>query len=222
MSYRTWMPLYIGDYVRDTAHLGALESGAYLHLIMAYWLSGSLPNDDRQLATIAKMNRTEWRRTGPILAKFFGPNWSSHKRIDAELALAKVRHDARAAAGKRGGIAAAKAKQEGQQNSSNATSNALAKPYQSHLERKKDAADAALQGNVLPLLDPDADLFRRGKEVLGEDAGGLIARLKKIKGTVPLARAAIEMAASKQNPREYIGRIVAGQSDEPGHIPGIT
>jgi uncharacterized protein YdaU (DUF1376 family) len=38
-----WMPLYVGDYIADTAHLSCAESGAYLHLIMHYWRAGSLP-----------------------------------------------------------------------------------------------------------------------------------------------------------------------------------
>jgi uncharacterized protein YdaU (DUF1376 family) len=87
---RPWMPLYIADYLRDTSHLGALESGAYLHLIMSYWVKGALPDDDRQLAAIARMTMSEWRRARPILAAFFGPHWASHKRIDAELHKASV------------------------------------------------------------------------------------------------------------------------------------
>lgn len=83
-----WMPLYIADYLKDTSHLRAIESGAYLHLIMAYWVSGKLPTEDRQLATIAKTSDREWRSMKETLAQFFGPNWSSHKRIDKELARA--------------------------------------------------------------------------------------------------------------------------------------
>ena len=56
-----WMPLYIADYLRDTAHLGALESGAYIHLIMHYWATGSLPVGDKPLARIAKMTEKEWK-----------------------------------------------------------------------------------------------------------------------------------------------------------------
>lgn len=82
------MPLYIADYLRDTSHLRALESGAYLHLIMAYWANGKLPNDDKQLATIAKVTDREWRSIKSTLAEFFGPDWSSHKRIDKEIAHA--------------------------------------------------------------------------------------------------------------------------------------
>lgn len=80
-----WMPLYVADYLQDTTHLQALESGAYLHLIMAYWSAGKLPNDDRQLATIAKMTPPQWKRARPLLEAFFGTGFTSHKRIDHEL-----------------------------------------------------------------------------------------------------------------------------------------
>ncbi len=79
------MPLYVRDYLADTAHLRASESGAYLHLIMAYWVNGKLQDDDRQLATIAKMTMSEWKRARPVLEPFFGPGFGSHKRIDKEL-----------------------------------------------------------------------------------------------------------------------------------------
>jgi uncharacterized protein YdaU (DUF1376 family) len=81
------MPLYIADYLKDTTHLGALESGAYLHLIMGYWQNGRLPNDDRQLARIAKLTDREWKKAKPLLQAFFHDGWQ-HKRIDAELAHA--------------------------------------------------------------------------------------------------------------------------------------
>lgn len=95
---------------------------------------------------------------------------------------------------------------------------------------KKDAASAAP-----PNLE--RQLFERGKQVAGKEAGGLIAKLLKAKkGDVALARAAIEMAATKHNPREYIGAVIAGghasadgkrlTNDEQfwgiGRIPGIT
>lgn len=77
---------------------------------------------------------------------------------------------------------------------------------------KKDAASAAPE---LPLPDAEVDLFRRGKAVLGNGAGGLIKQLLAAKdGKIPLARAAIETAATKENPREYVGAIVRGRSAE--------
>ena len=110
------MSLHIGDYRKDTGHLRAAQHGAYLLLIMHYWTKGSLPNDDRQLASIACMTDREWKQSRAILAEFFGTDWS-HKRIDAELEAAKEAYERRAAAGHKGG----RAKAEGKQSSSIAT-----------------------------------------------------------------------------------------------------
>ncbi len=83
-------------------------------------------------------------------------------------------------------------------------------------DRKKDAVAVNGASESPPAGSPsptdDADYFRRGKEVLGEDAGGLLAKLKKQnKGNVALSRAALEMASTKQNPREYFARVVHGK-----------
>lgn len=75
-------------------------------------------------------------------------------------------------------------------------------------ERKKDAASP-------PSDDDETELFRRGKEVCGANAGGLIARLLKTKGgNIALTRSAIEMASTKENPREYVAKIAQEASEE--------
>jgi uncharacterized protein YdaU (DUF1376 family) len=84
---RPWMPLYIADYLKDTTHLGALESGAYLHLIMDYWQNGKLPNDERKLARIARLTDREWKASRETLKGFFHDGWK-HKRIDGEIQVA--------------------------------------------------------------------------------------------------------------------------------------
>lgn len=84
---RPWMPLYVADYIADTAHLNAAQSGAYLHLIMHYWQTGGLPVDDCALARVARMSDSEWKRARPVIAAFFSDDWT-HGRIDAELAKA--------------------------------------------------------------------------------------------------------------------------------------
>ncbi len=84
---RPWMPIYISDYLKDTTHLGALESGAYFHLIMDYWQNGKLPTDERQLARIAKLTAREWSKLRDTLNAFFYDGWK-HKRIEEELAHA--------------------------------------------------------------------------------------------------------------------------------------
>lgn len=63
--------------------------------------------------------------------------------------------------------------------------------------------------------DPDKALFARGKQVLGENSGGLIAKLKKHNGgSIPKTRAALELASTKHNPTEYVGAILRGSTDE--------
>jgi hypothetical protein len=62
--------------------------------------------------------------------------------------------------------------------------------------------------------DPETELFRRGREVLGNSAGGVISQLLKAKGKPELARAAVEVAATKENPREYIGAIIRGNAEQ--------
>jgi uncharacterized protein YdaU (DUF1376 family) len=69
--------------------------------------------------------------------------------------------------------------------------------------------------------DLERDLYSRGKRILGANAGGLIAKLVKARGCVELARASIEMAATKQDPREYIGRIVQRHGYERPRDDGI-
>jgi hypothetical protein len=77
------------------------------------------------------------------------------------------------------------------------------------------AADAAFNGQKNPeptsaiIPSQDADLYRRGKEILGSNAGGLIKQLVLAKGgSLAQARAAIEQASEKHDPREYIGAII--------------
>ena len=94
----TWMPLYIADYLADTAHLTAAQSGAYLHLIMAYWRAGGpLRLTEAGLAFTAKMTPAEWADAAPVVLKFFRLEDGAlrHGRIDHELAEATRLYDAR-------------------------------------------------------------------------------------------------------------------------------
>ena len=101
---RPWMPLYIADYLADTAHLNAAESGAYLHLIMHYWQHGGLPDDDVLLGRIAKMTAEQFSNSRALLKQFFFDDWK-HARIEHELKEAEAAYSRRATAGRAGGLA---------------------------------------------------------------------------------------------------------------------
>lgn len=84
----TWMPLLIDRYIGDTMHLSTLEHGAYLLLLIHYWRVGPLPDDDKYLSNVTKLDRKVWREeVGPAVRAFFkkGPDGMLHqKRADDE------------------------------------------------------------------------------------------------------------------------------------------
>jgi uncharacterized protein YdaU (DUF1376 family) len=111
----TWMPLYWGDYLKDTGRLTTEGHGAYLLLIADYWTSGAaLPDDDAQLAAIARLPLARWRQHRRVLAHFFeiADGLWRHSRIDRELELATLLVTERSAAGKAGAKARWRHKRE--------------------------------------------------------------------------------------------------------------
>lgn len=86
------MSLHVGDYLKETTHLDATLHGAYLLLIIHYWVRGCLPDDDVQLARIARMSSAQWRKARPILQAFFYDGWRQ-KRIEGEIAAAVERYE---------------------------------------------------------------------------------------------------------------------------------
>jgi uncharacterized protein YdaU (DUF1376 family) len=97
-----WMPLYVGDYLADTGHLTTTQHGAYLLLLMHYWRKRELPDDDKQLAAIAKLPLRIWLDCRETIQAFFHVGWK-HKRLDAELQKRAEVACKRAAAGQKGG-----------------------------------------------------------------------------------------------------------------------
>ena len=126
----TWMPFYIGDYLADTMRLTTIQHGAYILLMMEYWRQGPLPDDDFELAAIAKMERKQWdREARSALRRFFTVHDDGllhQKRLDAERIKARGVSAERSKAGKEG---AAKRWQEKQQNQQTANGNGMANGY---------------------------------------------------------------------------------------------
>jgi uncharacterized protein YdaU (DUF1376 family) len=102
----TWMPLYIADYLRKTMHLTRDQHGGYMLLLMACWdRGGRLPNDQSQLAGIAKASPSEWRKIGPVLMQFFdedGEHVTQSRVVDEYEKAARI-SEARRQAGLQGG-----------------------------------------------------------------------------------------------------------------------
>lgn len=131
-----WMPLFIGDYLRDTTRLSTEQHGAYFLLIMDYWVNGAPPDDDATLANITKMQIPAWRKAKPALSKLFKIEdgvWH-HKRIDEELSNAASNADKYAKRAKKAADA-----RWNKNASSNANSNASSIPKEQHEYMHTDA-----------------------------------------------------------------------------------
>lgn len=156
------MSLHIGDYKKDTGHLRAAQHGAYMLLIMHYWATGSLPEDDAQLAAIACMTTVEWRKCRPVIFRLFQPEWR-HKRIEQELAEARVKYERRAAAGRKGGTSGKRTGEDSASSHDQAMpkhclDNATALPKQplSLTLTKIEERDGNARTRATPLIRPEA------------------------------------------------------------------
>lgn len=82
----TWMPIYWGDYFKNTFHLTTEEHGAYFLLMGYYWQNGKIPRDIDLLKDITRLNEKKLTR----VMKFFSIDgtYYIHERIDFEKAQA--------------------------------------------------------------------------------------------------------------------------------------
>jgi uncharacterized protein YdaU (DUF1376 family) len=140
------MPLFWGDYLRDTRHLSLEEHGAYLMLIAHYWERGSLPEDDERLARILGITKLQWRKLKPVLSPFFNDDWT-HDRIEFEIEYTEEKREKNRKNGEAGGRKkqAKKIKIEG------TLSNEI---KESDLANATPNAEANAIANALPLTNP--------------------------------------------------------------------
>lgn len=83
MSATPYMKFFNGDFLRKTMHLGPAEIGAYFLLIMAYFESGGLPDDEAKLMRITRMTPRQWAQSRDTIKAFFEDGWR-HSRVDEE------------------------------------------------------------------------------------------------------------------------------------------
>lgn len=101
-----WMPVVIGAYLGDTTHLSTEQHGAYFLLLLAGWKrGGNLPNDEAQLASIAKLTPAKWRQHRGVLLAFWMVDGGLlvQKRQVEEYARAVAFNERQQANGSKGG-----------------------------------------------------------------------------------------------------------------------
>lgn len=90
-----WMPLWIGDYLKDTTRLSLAEHGAYIKLLMDAWVNGPQADDNAELCRIVGCFPKEWRTIRPKIERLFkvADGVWRHKRLEDERAAAEERSD---------------------------------------------------------------------------------------------------------------------------------
>lgn len=102
------MPLFTGDYLRDTAHLSCAENGIYLKLLMYCWDSkGPVPIDERKLCGIVNARSgDEVEALRRVIEEFFvrmDDGWYN-ERIQTEVVKSEILGKKRSEYGKLGGM----------------------------------------------------------------------------------------------------------------------
>jgi hypothetical protein len=214
----SYFPCEFTPLLATLAGMGAVEQHVYLIILLRIYESGGVCRDSaRALGMRTRRKPAAVQRAIDYLVGSGrlvddGTGGFSNPKCDKVIARITAYGLQRTHIGFLGG----KKTQENQRNRQAGASHLKRKEE----ERKKDAVNGADAHSVLAQVpDAETELYRRGKQVLGASSGGLITRLLKAKdGKINLARAAIETAAGKESPREYIGAVIRGAVVRPGDV----
>jgi uncharacterized protein YdaU (DUF1376 family) len=194
------MPLYIGDYMRDTAHLSATEHGAYMLLLMHAWThGGALPAAPQRLCIIGKLDAKAWKQSGPVLTAFFARDGDvlRQKRLDEELAIAQSHTEQRRSAGKISG----QARTRKMQNTGNETPGNEQREVNERSTSVATGGPTKGQRNARPSPSPSPKKGRkstglRPEVILADDHGGIPPPLDGLPEAKP--------GKAKPNPTEIV------------------
>jgi uncharacterized protein YdaU (DUF1376 family) len=88
------MPLDVHQFLIGTMHLNTTLVGAYTLLSSYYWWNGPLPNNDKFLASVARMDTDTWSTQEAAIRGFFEPGADGRLRMP-EIDLRRGEHAAK-------------------------------------------------------------------------------------------------------------------------------
>lgn len=98
------LPIWTDAFIADTFHLNAAQTGAYFMLLMVAWRTKEcgLPDDDKKLASYARMDSRTWTQNKGIVLAFWDKGQDGllrQKRLSDERGFAEARRDKASHAG---------------------------------------------------------------------------------------------------------------------------
>jgi len=99
-----FMPIYIGDYLKDTMFLTTEEHGAYLLMLFACWQYGYIPNKASVICRFTGMSEDAWAVSSDTILAYFKQKDGKifHSRINRELESARAKKKRQSERGKKG------------------------------------------------------------------------------------------------------------------------
>lgn len=208
------LPLFVREYLVDTTDLTLEQSGAYLHLLMHAWAKGgSLPDDERKLAAMAKVSVKKWRGIWPAISAYWRAENGAltNKRLSQEMKYVTEVSEKRRSAGARGG----RARSDKSQSLTSSPASDLLKPGSSTKTKTKGSVSKDTGEAAVASVDFHEAIWTNGVAYLkrnGLAEKGARSLLGKLKGThgdeaVYLALAAAAKAGSP-DPVAYITAVL--------------
>ncbi len=226
-----WFPCEQTKLLAALAQMQPSEGYVYcIMLLRIYECGGACPDD---LAAIATRTRFSRRITADALDRLFKAgrlvresDGIHNPKADGVIAVAQGLREKRKVAGEKGSDVRWKKTEQNQRSvNSKPTDLPLANDGYLHLHLQEDKKDTEANASAVSPTHAELErqLFQRGKAVLGKNSGGMItALLKSREFDVALARSAIETAATKQDPREYIAAAIKGGPDGRNRVGGFA
>jgi len=179
-----FMPIFIGDYLKDTTFLTTEQHGAYILMLFACWQHGSIPDSDQVIRRITGLDKDAWSESKDVLMAYFKIQDGAihHSRIDRELISARRKKKSMSTRGKSG----ADARWGNKKNAtSNATSNGTS--INQAMLKQCPSPSPSHKKNITPVTQRDLEFLERFNKLLnrkfrtmaGKASSQLTARLKE-------------------------------------------